>query len=266
LAGAAVSADGVAIELRDVSFRYRPGDPLAVDRVCAQVWTGTITAILGPNGSGKSTLLHLLLGLLPLQDGTMWLMGRNHAAYSRRELSRLVGLVPQDEHVTFDLSVLEYALLGRAPHLNLLELPQPRDRELAQTALRTAGIAALARRPVPSLSGGEKQLATVARALAQEPQILLLDEPTSHLDLANARRILGVLRALRDAGKTIVLTTHDPNAAAAVADEVILLREGRVLAAGPTSDVFTSEHLSATYGVPVEVIPVRGRPVVLSHD
>jgi len=261
-----VNADGVAIELRDVSFRYRPGDPLAVDGVCVRVRAGAITAILGPNGSGKSTLLHLLLGLLLPQGGEMQLLGRDHAAYSRRELSRLVGLVPQDEHVTFDLSVLEYALLGRAPHLNLLELSQPEDRELAQRALRTAGIAALAHRAVPSLSGGEKQLATVARALAQEPQILLLDEPTSHLDLANARRILGVLRALREGGKTIVLTTHDPNAAAAVADEAILLREGRVLAAGPTGNVFTSQHLSATYGVPVEVIPVRGRPLVLSHD
>jgi iron complex transport system ATP-binding protein len=257
------TTDGPAIALRDISFRYAPGAPLALDGVSVQVREGAITALLGPNGSGKSTLLHLLLGLLPAEVGEVWLMGQRHAAYTRRELSQLIGLVPQDEHVTFELSVLEYALLGRAPHLGLLELPQPSDRELAREALQTAGIATLAQRAVTSLSGGEKQLATVARALTQEPRILLLDEPTSHLDLANARRILGVLRALCEAGKTIVLTTHDPNAAASVAHEVILLRNGQVLAAGPTSQVLTSGYLSATYGVPVEVAMVHGRPLVL---
>ncbi len=255
--------DGQAISLRDISFHYAPDAPAALDGISVQVKEGAITAILGPNGSGKSTLLHLLLGLLPAQGGEVWLMGQRHTAYTRREMSQLVGLVPQDEHVTFELSVLEYALLGRAPYLGLLDLPQPSDRQLAREALQTAGIAMLAPRAVTSLSGGEKQLATVARALTQEPRILLLDEPTSHLDLANARRILGVLRALRSSGKTIVLTTHDPNAAASVADEVILLRDGRVLAAGPTGQVLTSEYLSATYGVPVEVIAVRGRPLVL---
>jgi len=222
-----------------------------------------VFALLGPNGSGKSTLLHLLLGLLPAGGGEVRIMGQRYDTYTRRQLSQLMGLVPQDEHVTFELSVLEYALLGRAPHLGLLELPQPRDRQRAREALRMAGIEALAQRAVTSLSGGEKQLATVARALTQEPRILLLDEPTSHLDLANARCILDVLRALREAGKTIVLTTHDPNAAASVADDVILLRQGRVLAAGPTAQVLTTEHLSATYGVAVEVITVRDRPLVL---
>jgi len=261
--GWATTDDGIAIALRDVSFRYSPEASLALDSVNVQVRGGAITALLGPNGSGKSTLLHLLLGLLPAQQGQVWVMGQQHGAYTRRELSQLVGLVPQDEHVTFELSVLEYALLGRAPHLGLLDLPQPADRALALEALQTTGIAALAQRAVTSLSGGEKQLATVARALTQEPRILLLDEPTSHLDLANARRILGVLRALRDGGRTMVLTTHDPNAAASVADEVILLREGRVLAAGPTAKVLTSDYLSATYGVPVEVVVVHGRPLVL---
>ncbi len=260
-----MSLPNAAIALQGVSFRYGPQEPLVLRDVSMDIPAGAITALLGPNGSGKSTLLHLLLGLLPAEQGQIQLLGRSQGQYTRRELSRVLGLVPQDEHVAFELSVLEYALLGRAPYLNLLELPQERDRELARQALVTAGIAALERRTVPSLSGGEKQLATVARALAQEPMILLLDEPTSHLDLANARRILSVLRALRANGKSMVLTTHDPNAAAAVADHVILLRAGQVLAAGPTSLVLTSEHLSATYGVEVEVLQVRGRPLVLTH-
>jgi iron complex transport system ATP-binding protein len=260
-----MNAHGAAIALHGVSFRYGPSEPLALNRVSLEIPAGAITAILGPNGSGKSTLLHLLLGLLVPGEGRILLLGRSYDAYKRREASRILGLVPQDEHVAFELSVLEYVLLGRAPYLDLLEMPRSDDRRLAREALAAAGIARLERRAVPSLSGGERQLATVARALAQEPTILLLDEPTSHLDLANARRILKVLRSLKEAGKTIVLTTHDPNAAAAVADHVILLRAGEALSSGPTAVALTSAHLSSTYGVEVEVLQIRGRPLVMTH-
>jgi iron complex transport system ATP-binding protein len=254
-----------AIALQQVSFRYSPSGSPALDDVTVDIPAGAITALLGPNGSGKSTLLHLILGLLSPEEGRIRLMGRNQAEYGRREMSRLLGLVPQDEHVSFDLSVLEYVLLGRTPYLDLLERPSGLDRRLSHDSLVTAGISPLEGRPVPSLSGGERQLATVARALAQQPMILLLDEPTSHLDLANARRILHVLQSLKEAGKTIVLTTHDPNAAAAIADYVILLRGGKVLSAGSAAVALTAEHLSATYGVEVEVFEVKGRPWVLAH-
>jgi iron complex transport system ATP-binding protein len=264
LAGAPVNHPASAVKLENVSFRYGPG-PLVLDHVSVQMPARAVTALLGPNGSGKSTLLHLILGLLTPVEGKIWLLDRFQGEYGRRETSRILGLVPQDEHVAFDLSVFEYILLGRAPYLSLLERPSERDRASARKALATAGISALERRPVPSLSGGERQLATVARALAQEPAVLLLDEPTSHLDLANARRILHVLDALRKAGKTIVLTTHDPNAAAAVADHVVLLRSGKVLASGPAGTVLTSAQLSATYGVEVRVEEIRGRPWVRTH-
>jgi iron complex transport system ATP-binding protein len=260
-----MSMEIYAVALRKVSFRYGPSDPWALDEVCAEIPAKSITALLGPNGSGKSTLLHLVLGLLNPSKGAIQLLGRNQYEYTRREASRILGLVPQDEHVAFDLSVLEYVLLGRAPYLNLLEKPRRDDRLIARKALVTAGIASLEERSVPSLSGGERQLATIARALAQQPVILLLDEPTSHLDLANARRALNVLRSLKQSGKTVVLTTHDPNAAASIADHVILLRSGKVLCSGPAADALTSEHLSSTYGVEVEVLQVRGRPWVLTH-
>jgi iron complex transport system ATP-binding protein len=210
-------------------------------------------------------LLNLVLGLLMPMAGTILLDGMPQCAQPRRPLSHLLGLVPQEELVAFDLSVLEYVLLGRAPYLNLLELPKERDRQIALAALETVGLSALSQRPVPSLSSGERQLAMLARALAQQPRILLLDEPTSHLDLANARRILQVLRGLVADGKTVLFTTHDPNAAGAVADYVVLLREGRLLAAGPTPAVLTSEHLSATYGVPIEVVMWQGRPLVVTQ-
>jgi iron complex transport system ATP-binding protein len=252
------------LTLDNLSFSYGPAAPTVLRDVSLDVPARSITAILGPNGSGKTTLLHLLLGLLPPGAGRILLAGKPHNHYSRRELSHLMGLVPQDEHVTFELNVLEYVLLGRAPYLNLWELPKEKDRQIALQALKTTGLTDLWSRSVPSLSGGERQLATVARALAQEPSILLLDEPTSHLDIGNTRRVLQVLRMLRDNGQTVVFTTHDPNSAAAVADQVVLLRKGQVLAAGPIAAVLTPEHLNATYGVNVEVVQVNGRPLVVT--
>jgi iron complex transport system ATP-binding protein len=259
------SNGAAAIDLHHVSFRYGTAEHPALDGVTVSIPEGAVTALLGPNGSGKSTLLHLILGLLSPGEGGIHIMGRPQSEYGRREMSRLLSLVPQDEHVAFDLSVIEFVLLGRAPYLDLLERPNSSDRRLSGEALVAAGIGLLSERPVPSLSGGERQLVTVARALAQQTMILLLDEPTSHLDLANARRILHVLRSLKETGKTIVLTTHDPNAAAAIADYVILLKAGKVLSAGPVSVALTAEHLSATYGVDVEVFEVKGRPWVLTH-
>lgn len=254
-----------AISLNKLSFGYNPAAPDVLRDVSLEIPARTVTAILGPNGSGKTTLLHLLLGLLTPRSGRVILGDRPHGDYTRRELSRLVGLVPQSEHVPFDLSVIEYVLLGRAPYLGLLELPQEYDRQIALQSLEAAGVVALRERTVPSLSGGERQLATVARALAQEPRILLLDEPTSHLDLKNTRRVLGVLRTLCDNGRTVVFTTHDPNAAASLADHVVLLREGCVLAAGPTEQVLNSQYLTETYDVEVEVVRLNGRLWVLVH-
>jgi iron complex transport system ATP-binding protein len=253
------------LSLDGLVFRYGKTAPDVLVDVSLEIADQAVTAILGPNGSGKTTLLHLLLGLLSPQVGHILLEGRPYSDYSRREMSCLLGLVPQSEQVTFDLSVFEYVLLGRAPHLDLLELPKSQDRQVALRALETIGLNALCERPVPSLSGGERQLATIARSLAQEPHILLLDEPTSHLDLKNTRRILRTLRQLGNDGQAIVFTTHDPNAAAAIADHVVLLREGRVLAAGSTHRVLTPEYLTRTYDVEVNVVQVGAQPVVVPH-
>lgn len=224
---------------------------------------GKVTAILGPNGAGKSTLLHLMVGLLTPRSGQIWLDGRPRQAYGRREMGRLVGLVPQDEYIPFDFTVLEYVLLGRAPYLELLETPREADRQVACRALETVGAVHLRARPVTTLSGGERQLVTVARALAQEPRILLLDEPTSHLDLGNQKRVLQLMRTLAAQGTTVIFTTHDPGAAALVADYVVLMRDGQVLAAGENGTALTAERLTATYGVPITVIEVDGRHVVV---
>jgi len=252
------------ITLADLQFGYdtRP----VLEGFTLELPAGAVTAILGPNGAGKTTLLHLIVGLLTPRRGQILLDGRPRQAYTRREMGRLVGLVPQDEYIPFDFSVLEYVLLGRAPYLELLETPSQADREAARKALAAVGALPLSERAVTTLSGGERQLVTVARALAQEPRILLLDEPTSHLDLGNQGRILQIMRTLAAQGVTVIFTTHDPGLAAAVAGYVVLMRAGRVLAAGVNGTALTAERLTATYGVPVDVLDVEGRRVVLLRE
>ena len=251
------------IALHDIQFSYDGPANAVLHNLSLEIRANTVTAILGPNGSGKTTLLHLIMRMLQPQAGTIMLDNRAQGAYSRRALSRLLGLVPQEESTPFDFSVLEYVLLGRAPHLGMLETPGEKDYHAALEALETVGLLSLRERSVTSLSGGESQMATLARALVQESRILLLDEPTAHLDLGNRNRILNVMRTLADNGVTVIFTTHDPNAASAVADDVILVREGTLLAYGSTPAVLNAENLTATYDVPVEVIAVHGRPLVV---
>jgi iron complex transport system ATP-binding protein len=199
---------------------------------------------LGPNGSGKTTLLHLILGIVAPSDGVVLLAQRPRQHYSRRDLGKLIGLVSQNETVPFNFTVLDYVLLGRAPHLQLLQTPREADMIVAQEVLAETGLAHLRDRSIQSLSGGERQLVMVARALAQRPRILLLDEPTSHLDLGNKGLVLDII--------------------ASVAAFVVLMRNGRVLAAGPTHEILTAPNLTQTYGVPVDVIEIAGRRVILS--
>ncbi len=173
--------------------------------------------------------------------------------YARPAVSRQMALVPQREQVPFEYRVLEYVLLGRTPHLDFLQMPRPVDVEVARAALDRLGLSSLAHRKVAALSGGEHQMVLIARAVAQETPILLLDEPTAHLDLSNKRRILLLLRELAREGRSILLTTHDPEVALAVADHCLLMRSGRVLYQGPPAEVFTTERLSQTYGAPLQV-------------
>ncbi len=251
------------LSLQEVCFRYPDARTPALEGVTFDVRPGTVNAILGANGAGKSTLLHLILGRYRPQRGQILLQDRPLRAHSRRTLSRTLGLVPQREHVPFDYRVLEYILLGRTPHLGFLATPKRADLHAAWDALRQLGLESLWDRPVTTLSGGEHQLALVARALAQSPQILLLDEPTSHLDLANKKRVLEIMRALADQQMTVVYTTHDPESASAIADNVILMREGRVLRHGPLGDIFNAANLSETYGTLLDVAEVDGQKVIL---
>jgi len=260
-----MSLGSPAVVVAEVSFAYGPASPTVLHGVSLDVPARAVTALLGPNGSGKTTLLNLVLGWLRPVSGRILVEGSPVREGARGRRGRRVGLVPQNETPAFDLDLYEYVLLGRAPYLGLLERPAKEDRNAAWAALETAGLAGLAARPVGSLSGGERQLGAIARAVAQDPAVLLLDEPTSHLDLANTRRVLRLLDSLRGRGKAILLTTHDPNTASVLADEAVLLRSGRVVAAGPAAGVLTADLLSRTYGLELDVRLIDGRPVVLNR-
>lgn len=251
-----------AITLKNLEFSYDRAPTLS--RMNIEILSGTVTAILGANGAGKTTLLSLLLGRYTADKGEILFWGKPVATYERRRIKQMIGMVSQNETLPFDLSVAEYVLLGRAPHLKTLALPGPRDRQAADRALSTVGMTHMAQSIMTHLSSGERQLVHVARSLAQAPKMLLLDEPTSHLDLINSRKILHLVRSIAQEGRTVVFTTHDPNAAATVAHQVILLKNGTVLATGSPNQTLTPKLLTKTYGDKIEVITTPRGPLVLT--
>lgn len=244
------------LEVRDLSFGYARGvqtHPVLED-VSLSIERGAVIGLLGPNGSGKSTLLRLMSGVLQPHRGTVQLDGTSIAQLTRRDLARRIAVVPQETRTTFDFTVLEMVLMGRYPHLGPFELEGAADVELARGALRSTGTEALADRPFGTLSGGEKQRVVIAAALAQASDILLLDEPTTALDLRYQFDVLGVLRSLNEErGTTLFVSTHDMHLAAALCERVVLLRNGRVLAQGPTADTLTAPNLRALYDVDADV-------------
>lgn len=251
------------LQLQEIVFRYRPSSPAVLSGLSMEIESGSVAAVLGPNGAGKSTLLDICLGWKQPSGGRVLLHGRPIGAYSRREAGSLMSLVPQDEQIKFDYTVLEYALLGRAPYLGQLEVPGKQDTAIALDALEHVGIGDLRGRPVTRLSGGEHQLLMIARALAQEPSIMLLDEPTSRLDPANRSRVLSILSSLSSSGVTVLFTSHDPSLAAGIADRLMLVRDGRLLRSGSTEEVLTGENLSLLYGTPMKVHTLDGKKIVV---
>jgi iron complex transport system ATP-binding protein len=247
----------------EITFGYDRKKTPVLAGLDVSLAAGHTTVILGPNGAGKTTLLHLALGWLRPWQGDIRLAGKPVGAYPRQELGRWMALVPQGEHIPFEYSALEYVLLGRAPHLPPLATPAEKDYVAAFEALEKAGIADLYDHSILALSGGERQLVLVARALAQQPRLLLLDEPTAHLDLRNKSRLIGVIRDLKAQGVTILMTSHEPEVVLAVADDVLLIEQGRVLAFGPLDQALTAENLSRIYGLPVRVVSLEGRKQVV---
>jgi len=215
---------------------------------------GEILCVLGPNGSGKTTLFRTLLGLLARQGGAITLDGTALEDLPRAAIARRVGYVPQAHAGYFAYSVREMVLMGRTAHLGAFGSPSLRDRALADAALETLGIEALAERPFTEISGGERQLTLIARALAQEARLLIMDEPTASLDFGNQVRVLERLVQLAARGIAVLFSTHDPDHAFLCAQRALLLAEGRVLALGPPREVIRSDTLERMYRVSVRIV------------
>jgi len=242
---------GLAAE--QVSFGYR-GDTLVLDGVSTTIPRGGLVGILGPNGSGKTTLLRILGGLLRPSQGRVSLDGADLRTVPRASVARRMAMVPQETQLAFEYTVLEMATMGRYPHLGAFEIEGPEDLEIAREALRATGTDHLASRLFNTLSGGEKQRVVIAGALAQTPEILLLDEPTASLDLAYQLEIRSILQKLnRERDLTIVVSTHDLNFAASLCRELVLLHQGRVLASGATEAMLEASLIRRLYGVDVDI-------------
>ncbi|WP_280822487.1 ABC transporter ATP-binding protein [Pseudaminobacter soli (ex Li et al. 2025)] len=251
----------MTLEAIDLAFGY-PRAPVG-QGVSLSISTGEVLCLLGPNGCGKTTLFKTLLGLIPAQGGMLRLDDRDVAGFSRPEFARRLGYVPQANSAYFPFSVLEVVLMGRASRVGAFSTPSATDREAAKAALDALGIPHLGPRLYTAISGGERQMVLIARALAQEPDMIVMDEPTASLDFGNQARVLERIRALAASGLAIVLSTHDPGHAYACADRVALMKKGRLIALGTPAEVVTPDRLKELYGIDVAVafVEAAGRHV-----
>jgi iron complex transport system ATP-binding protein len=254
---------GAVMMLKRAGYAY--GAHVALKAVDMKVHPAEFLGILGPNGSGKSTLLKLMDGLLVPVEGEVLLQGRPVARYSRAELARIVAMVAQETHFQFPFSVQEVVLMGRFPHLGRFAFEGMQDVRIAHEALASMQCLHLARRSIQELSGGEKQRVLIARALAQEPSVVLLDEPTSFLDLRYKREIFERLSQLtRRKGLSVVVVSHEIDLAAQYCDRLFLLKEGQLFASGTPEQVIGAANIEAVYGCPVLVDrnPATAKPRV----
>lgn len=245
----------ISVEIDTLCFGYPRGGHRLVD-VSLSIREGEICCLLGPNGAGKTTLLRCLLNLLTPKRGTIRVHGLTIAALSARELARLVAYVPQSASTPFAFTAADIAVMGRTPHLSLSTTPSAADRRMARDCLERLGIGHLHDRPFSQLSGGERQLVLLARALVQQAPVLVLDEPTAALDYGNEVRLLGIVADLARDGRSVLMTTHQPGHALSYSSRTVLMRNGVIIADGAPAEVITSERLTALYEVPIYVAAV----------
>ncbi len=259
-----MSADAVpSVSLRNVNFSWSSSAVPLFRGLDLDVTAGETCCLIGPNGSGKTTLLELILGWRRPTSGAVFSEGRPLERLPSRERGKTMALVPQEEHLPFSYSVLEYVLLGRAPYLPPLASPGVHDISLAEEALGGVGIADLSKRAVSELSGGERRLVLIARALLQKPRILLLDEPANHLDPANRERIIGILSDLKASGITLLMSSHEPDMVTRLADKVVLLYGKGPLQVGRADEMLVPRHLADLYGVKARIIEDKGRRIIV---
>ncbi|MYX27615.1 ATP-binding cassette domain-containing protein [Streptomyces sp. SID8381] len=251
------------LSARDITLRY--GDRVVATRLSLDIPDGAFTAVVGPNACGKSTLLRSLVRLLRPAEGRVELDGREVGTYPSKELARQVGFLPQDPLAPEDVKVRQLVARGRYPHQSLLKLWSERDEDAVTGAMAAAGVTDLADRPVQELSGGQRQRVWIAMALAQETPYLLLDEPTSFLDITHQYQLLCLLAELRDQGRTVIAVLHDINQACRFADHLVAMRDGRVVAEGRPADIVDAALIKDVFDLPSVIVPdpVTATPMVV---
>ncbi len=240
------------LEVNRAGFAY-PGRQHVFSDVSFSLEDREVLCILGPNGIGKSTLIRCLANLYRLCSGSIRLFGKEMVRLPQVEIAKKIGYVPQAHEIVFPFTVRDFILMGRAPHLTAFSSPGKEDCEIADEKMRLVGIEKIAGKPVNEISGGEYQLVMIARALTQEPAILLLDEPTSHLDFGNQIRVLEIIESLADRGLSVVMSSHFPDHAFLASNSVAIMKYGTFMAYGLAEDVVTEENLKQTYGVDVSI-------------
>lgn len=241
-----------ALEAQDIGFSYAARR--VIDRVSMALGDGEFLGIIGPNGAGKSTLLRLMCGILEPERGTIALFGQTLAGQDRRQIARQVAFVPQETHFALNFKVEDVVLMGRYPYQRPFGRDRAEDTEAAARAMEAAGIADLRQRPVNSLSSGERQLVVIARAICQTPRLLLLDEPTSHLDLLHQHRIMELLNDLHRRGQSIAIVQHDLNLASLYCARLVVMHQGRIHGQGTPGALLTAETLREVYGTGIHIV------------
>jgi iron complex transport system ATP-binding protein len=252
------------LEIRDADFSY--GTFKALSNISLAIEKGGFYGLMGPNGSGKSTLLHLLSGIFKPQRGEITVQGRPLMEINKRERARLLAFVPQDFQVDFPFTCREVVMMGRFAHQGLLGLESPEDERLVEESMKTTRTDGLAHRPITQLSGGEAQRVMLAQALAQGGELLLLDEPTSHLDIKFQVEIMELLKKLNEEkGLTIISSLHDLNLASHYCHHLFFIHDGRVSESGPVREIFTEEVISRVFGIEAKIIthPYSLKPMMV---
>lgn len=245
------------LDIQNASFSYGKTKPV-FHEISFSLEEGDVFCILGPNGIGKSTLIRCLARLLPLMHGRILLDGDDISQMNRQALAKKIGFIPQIHTPAFSYSVFDFVLMGRSPYISLFASPREEDFTIAEQALSIVGITGLKDKIYTQISGGEQQLVLFARVLAQEPRLLLLDEPTSHLDLANQIRILELIDRLAGKGLATIMTTHIPDHACRLAHRAAIMKDRKFIVTGDVNDVITEENLQAAYGIPVKIFTIEG--------
>lgn len=240
------------LELKTLSCGYK--ELLIIKDISLQITSGEIFCILGPNGVGKTTLFKTILGFLKSKNGEILLDGENITKFSREKLAKVISYVPQAHTPPFPFKVIDVVVMGRTPHLKSFEVPQKIDYEIAEKSLYDLNISYLRDKSYTNISGGERQLVLIARALTQKPKILIMDEPTSNLDFGNQIRVLEEIKKLSGKGLAVLMTSHSPDHAFLCSTKVVLLEKNNKFTVGPIDEVMTEENLSSCYGVNVKII------------